>query len=136
MDFNILAIDPGISTGYALINDGRDDSIFCCDQAGTLRPEDICESILVGYSKRLDLHVVIEDIPIPTMSKMNLQLREVLSELDSLFPDAVKIKPSAWKSNEFVMSRTIALNPEIEGSQHILDALHIGIFYAVFRMKK
>lgn len=72
----ILSIDPGISTGVAVLN-----SHGTLIHSTTFGPGELTKENLCGWG----IITVIEDTPVPTLSKMNRQLGDVLSTLRHLF---------------------------------------------------
>lgn len=116
-----LAIDPGVSTGYAVLQ--PDGSIV---QTGCLAEDEIDSlGALEGIS-----HVVVELMPVPTMSRMNQQLRRVINIIDQIFPTAVKVTPGVWKTSAAIRMEV----PKLP-TPHEKDAVRLG-WYLQMRMKK
>jgi len=126
----ILAIDPGMTTGYAVI-----DELGNLLESGNLLPEDLDNSILT-YKKYQDpttCEVVIEYTPIPTQSRMNRRLKEVTGKIGSMFPNAVYVTPGVWKSAPIAKRFPF---PFPHGTPHQKDAFRMGIHHMMFRRIK
>ena len=121
----ILSLDPGITTGYAILEPNGD-----LVESGNLCQEDLDDSILVALSSDTNISVVIEDIPIPTRSPMNRQLAEIVSWLDYHFPKARKVSPGVWKTNLPVANLPIPRKWENSGmTTHQKDAYRMGVWF-------
>jgi len=125
----ILAIDPGITTGWAALDlDGR------ILDVGEFSPENIdLIKVAIGVLDD-DFEVVIEHTPTPTMGSMNMTLRDVIARLRLMFPKHVEVKPGQWKQTPVVRHSV----PSSWGdgdtilSAHMKDAIRIGIYYITF----
>jgi hypothetical protein len=92
-----LGIDPGITTGVALVSSsGEVLKTFCVDKWGvlTLSPE---MEMFLGV-----LTVTIEDTPVPTRSRMNQMLSAIVTHLRYTFPGALWVPPGVWKNSPVV----------------------------------
>lgn len=121
-----LALDPGITTGYAYFEDDE------LKLSGNLLAEDLDDSILLELAEIEGLEVVIEDVPIPTRSQLNFELQKIIGWLQQRFPNAVSVKPSWWKTNLYIRHRSLPASLGPHPTQHQLDAFYIGIFYKEF----
>lgn len=123
----ILSIDPGITTGYALIEDGT------LKESGNILYEDLEDSILAFYRDQQDLAVVIEETPTPTMSRLDKSLKEVVGWMYQSFPSAVWISPGVWKQNRSIINLSIPiLSPEFgTPSPHQKDAYRLGMYFLI-----
>ncbi len=123
----ILSLDPGMTTGYALIN--QDGTLL---ESGNLLNEDLSDSVLVKLEKEENLCVVVEDVPIPTNSKMNRDLMQVKFWMMAHFPQAVQVLPGTWKNHLGVANYPLPWGEEDKGiTQHQKDAFRIGIWYII-----
>jgi hypothetical protein len=120
----ILAIDPGITTGYALVTD---DGVL--QLSGNLQPEDLMESVLRTFALMPNLLVVMEDTPVPTLGKMNRNLMLVKNQLYTMFPNAKLVAPGVWKTNLAVANYPVPKG--IEMTQHQKDAYRLAIWHLV-----
>lgn len=127
----ILALDPGISTGYALLSP-EGDLLEC----GTLQPEDLPESLLVKFIGDPGVTVIIEDTPIPTQGKMNQRLQSVKTWVESSFPSAIKVLPGVWKTNLSIANYPLPQKwRQEELTPHQKDAFRLGIWYIVYQQE-
>lgn len=123
----IVAIDPGLTTGYAVV-----DELGNLIETGNLLPEDLEESILTEPRYHQDgVIAVIEYTPIPTYSKMNRLLREVAETIDNLFPNAIKITPGVWKSSP--LAKHFPWPGSSGATPHQKDAYRLGMYYLLNR---
>jgi len=121
----VLALDPGITTGYAVLS--FDGEIL---DVGELQPNEV--KALKSYVGNSNLEVVIEFTPVPTMSKMNLKLRDVVAKLRLMFPQHHEIKPGQWKQTPVYRHN---VPNEWHGkllSYHMRDAVRIAVYYLTF----
>lgn len=109
----ILALDPGISTGWCLIEDSR---LLNC---GTLNPNQVFQTPF----PKADI-VVIERTPVPTLGTMNRILRRVVTSLESRYPSAVFYQPGEWKP---IMVKTTKPNPQM--TKHAFDAYRLALYH-------
>ena len=123
----ILGIDPGITTGYTLVDETGE--ILA---SGNLEPEDLDESVLVTYAQEIGIQAVIESTPIPTTSAMNRRLLEVSQKVWGLFPEAYAIIPGVWKQNRLVTALKIPNEwEEAILTPHQKDAYRIAMYYLI-----
>ena len=124
----VLAVDPGLTLGYAVIEDG------ILKESGNIDYGDLEESILVKYSEEGDLAVVIEETPTPTNSPLDRKLQLVLGWLRHVFPSATWISPGIWKQNRSIINLPV---PNIPGglsekpSPHQRDSYRLGMYYLI-----
>lgn len=126
----LLALDPGITTGYAFFDD------FRLLESGNLLVEDLDTSILVTFQSIENLDVVIERIPSPSLSPLSIRLAEVVAKLLTMFPNAVYVKPGNWKPNKAVHQVTFPIETFPDPSPHQRDAFHIGVYALIFLQRK
>jgi len=113
----ILAVDPGITTGYCLLSDVGVLSDWGEVDTAAL-PQKIEElDILCVYTL-----VAIEDIPTVGLSPLGRRLQSVVQQLYERWPEAMRIPPGVWKTSSVV--RTIVAPPTI--SRHARDAFYIA----------
>lgn len=118
----ILSLDPGITTGGAVFDlDG--DLLYTF----TLSAERILEDSALNLTPKV-AEAVIEETPVPTQSKMNKLLGQVLQKIDETFPEAVKITPGEWKTSRFGKEKR-----ETESSVHEQDAVRLGKYYIAYK---
>ena len=131
----ILSIDPGITTGYALQISLGDGPLALC-LAGNLSPEDI-DCLRVFSHKEGSLQVVIEETPIPTTGRMNRVLKQVVTQINSYFPEAIRVSPSTWKSM-YKARRYLVLSKGKSSSfsPHMKDAIRMGVWADSFIRKE
>jgi hypothetical protein len=114
-----LIIDPGITSGWALM-----DKTGKIIDSGVVLEEDL--GPWEGTMKGRQLEgVVIEELVVPTLSPMNIQLKRIIGSFDRMFPHAVKIPPGTWK-NSPVAKQPIDILPK--PLIHTRDAIHLGWF--------
>ncbi len=116
-----LSLDPGIHTGWAILNEDIEVLAYGTLQShelGLLDPSHPHGPFL-NITK-----VVIEDTPIPTIGQMNSQLRNVIVQLESWYPNAVKIKPGVWKPTP---AGHLALPSHF--TPHEKDSIRLGTFF-------
>jgi hypothetical protein len=113
----VLSIDPGITTGWALI-DGPS-----VTATGTCTTDQMSTTVEVWL--KLDPHVVvIEFVLSVTSSKLNQELTKIADVLRRLFPRASYVRPGQWKP---VMEH-VAL--DVKGiSKHERDAIKMGFWW-------
>src|SRR3972149_4827472 len=88
----ILAIDPGIATGYALLDTVSGDLI----ESEKIPIDRVAE--LSRFQREPEIfQVVIEQVPIPTGGQLSRSLFHVVSLLARVFPSAKIIRPAQWK---------------------------------------
>lgn len=132
----LLALDPGVTTGYALFEVRILDGAYLVEHRewGNLNLEDLKESLLPTLkSLEPDLQVIMEKIPLPSVGKLGDSLRRVLEYLHQLFPDAIQVAPGSWK---YILNFT-TIYPLIAPlddhdhppTQHQKDAFYLGVYY-------
>lgn len=116
-----LGIDPGVTTGVALVS-----------PTGTiLWTYEVHASSIHAFGPGrvpwVDFVVTIEVTPVPTLSKLNRVLGDVVSSLRHAFPEALWVPPGVWKTSR------AGVYPVPDGcSPHIRDAIRIA-FYRYLR---
>lgn len=88
----ILAIDPGITTGVAVVSD--EGAQVTLERSAALPVERLSE--VMDLALQVDA-VVIEPVPIQPGGRLSRDLSRVMGMLEFWFPDAVKIGPGVWK---------------------------------------
>lgn len=124
----LLALDPGITTGYAFFEDGT------LQETGNLAPEDLSSSILLKYAAYdpMTIRVIVENVPIPTMSEMNRTLLGVVSCIRTLFPHATWIRPTIWKQGPAASMSVPTTWDDQPLTSHQRDAIRIGYYAQIF----
>ena len=128
----ILAIDPGITTGYCIMS--TDGTII---ESGNLDIDDLLEeeTVLDDYAVYSTLTmpttlVVIEEIPTFANSELGRSLRAVIEHLTRMYPMANWIRPTEWKSigpiSNYPVPKTWTLRMK---TPHQKDAFRIGTYY-------
>ena len=125
----LLSIDPGITTGFALLDIWEGDELI---DVGELEIKNL------GLLKEKSADVIImEQVPTPSQSPMNRRLESVNSLLISLFPSVIMIMPSHWKthpaSQRPIPQRWQEDFPILASSQHARDALGMAVYYVIVR---
>lgn len=125
----VLAIDPGISTGYVLVNDiDKDPSAeLSVKVSGTIAEEDLKKSDLQKLANRTRLQVVIEHVPHPTGGDLAERLMMINQYISYLFPNALKIMPGQWKP----VTQHLRV-PAICKTRHEQDAFRIAYYYRYY----
>jgi hypothetical protein len=136
-DTLILSLDPGITTGWALVST-RDKSVKGC---GNLHPEDLGHALdrLVRCTHKSGnlLDAVVEKMPAPTTSgNLATNLEFVRHTIDhwlvEIFDLSVTyILPGTWKTSRVAI--TAVLPEEWNGkllTQHQKDAIMIAKYHA------
>lgn len=132
---NVFGIDPGITTGVALLNLSRQ-GIASIEFIADV-PCNLIESVLLEVLRDHYPHLIgVEQIPIPTEGKMNQQLLEIMTITSQVVKEAnpavsLSFGPGAWK-NSFIgrlpLSRFVEFAPIEKMSPHQMDAVRIGLF--------
>ena len=130
-----LAIDPGITTGYALLD--RTGELLQSGNLdmGDLIAGDTCIEEYSHYNKpeKVTL-VIIEEIPKFANSQLGRDLREIIEYLSRLFPNATWIRPTDWKSIGPVANHPLPPKWADEPyTTHEKDAFRIGVYYITRR---
>lgn len=134
----IFALDPGSTTGWAIIR-RRDKAIL---GMGDFTPDDLGCGIdnLVRAMHRLDytLHVVVEQMPTPNgvAGILATELEFVRRTIDHWVTEVFElpvtyILPGAWKTSAAALTST----PPVEwnnhpASQHMKDAWTMALYYS------
>ena len=123
----IIALDPGVSTGLAVL-----------EYTGEVVESRTLSYLELGLLEQYrvpaedgEIRVVIEDTPIPTRSKMNRSLFSIMSKLKEFFPDATYIAPGIWKAHPIAKTRVSSKWFASPPTQHQRDAIHLGLYYLV-----
>jgi len=119
-----VGIDPGITTGYAIVDDQG-----TLLESGNLLHEDLKESMMCSVVGLLGVSVIIEDTPIPTRSQMNRELQEIISDLHQVFPAATTIPSGVWKQAEISKRYPFPTKRFPHPTQHQRDAYHLVMFF-------
>lgn len=121
-DFQVLALDPGQTTGYALLDPNGQ-----IVRLGELRMEQLEQIAPLGKTKNLE--VVLELVATPTLSALDRGLAVVVAYLRQIFPKHIEVYPSWWKQTPVAHHH---VPTEWDGqavSAHMKDAVRIGIYY-------
>lgn len=111
----ILAIDPGITTGVALVS--GDNVLY----SGDLEEKDL--QSLIGTSLKAT-HIVIERLPASTTGTLGRSLARITGVLATMFPDAKLVDPGVWKP----VTAQIPLPKQLT-SRHQGDAYRISQWF-------
>ena len=123
----VLAIDPGISTGFVLVNDIDKNTPLTVKICGTIVEEGLKNSDLQKLANRTALQVVIEEVPHPAGGDLGQRLMLVNQYLAYLFPKAIKIMPGQWKP----VTRHLRV-PAVCKTRHEQDAFCIAYYYRYY----
>lgn len=121
----ILALDPGITTGYAVILPTEE-----LIESGNLLHEDLEDSLVSEISLRdpSTLRVVMEETLVPTHSPMNRELQKIIVDLMIMFPTAVTIRPGEWKQS-LAARRRFPSFEFFHPTPHQRDAFHLALYF-------
>lgn len=86
----LLALDPGVLTGVALLEDGK------LVYSDALELEDL-RRFLEGI-RQID-YIVVERTPIPTLSALNRHLLDVTQTIRSILKVSREVPPGVWKNS-------------------------------------
>jgi hypothetical protein len=122
---SILAIDVGVNTGYAVLND-KGEAVM----TGKVHVKDLETSVLAMWAtspaeKTAITHVCIE-YPVFNVMSTTANLRHADEVVRRMYPDAHVVRPGVWKSS------AVALQPMTEYehlSKHEQDAINIARWY-------
>lgn len=123
----VLAIDPGVTTGYAILD--LQGNIL---DSGNVLIDDLSDSIFSTLEEGKGLRVVMEELPRGIDSRLRRMLEEVVRFLDTRFPMATKFSPGMWKSSpeaRHPLKWAEGLEAIDKPSDHEKDAYHIGLYY-------
>jgi hypothetical protein len=121
----ILALDPGLTTGWALIDDSFVQTGIISaptkplSYAPTLSSH-VHNSLASLKAKYLPKMVVIERMPM----RLTPQLRKIVEDCATVFPTHHLIAPGEWK----VFAKLLKL-PFSPSTQHERDAYRMGRYY-------
>ncbi len=134
----VLALDPGLTTGYCLLEvtpdqqtDGSSKYDVDLVEWGNLDYEDLGESILTDYCKIPGLKVIAEQLAASSLRASKNTLMRVVVFLDKLFPQAEWVTPGAWKTSG-IFSRYPPVSKrffEDRPTPHQKDAYFTGLWY-------
>lgn len=119
LNVKVLGVDPGVTTGWAVIESAGLVAwgVVSCDELEKIER--------VARDQKPDL-VVIERLAPNTAHNAGVDasvLSDVEHRLLSAFPDAARVTPGAWKAHPAARQRL----PKI-GSKHALDAAHLALY--------
>ena len=119
----LLALDPGITTGWALMRWSGEviDAGHCL--SGKLA--DTIDSLVA----RGVTHVVLEELPTPTLSIMNRECLYVKGTLLNRFPEGKWFRATDWKSTPYARSKVPQEINGVKLSKHAKDAMRLGRWY-------
>jgi hypothetical protein len=136
-----LALDPGVTTGWALINDEGQWVGFGDIDARELEPQ-LDEIIRHFHYRGWWLTAVIEDLPrVGRMSQLGRTLRQVQESIGIVVVETYEIPvrvvaPGTWKPSREARLAKLPRPPNgTRLSQHQKDAIRMGI-YAVSHLDK
>lgn len=116
-----LAIDPGYSNGWALLN--QEDIIA----TGTIPDASLLDGIVLWLGFNAD-RVIIERVPTFGIGVHARRLEHILLALDVAFPRARWILPGWWKPITGKMPIVMSGVKRYTGTQHEKDAVRMALF--------
>lgn len=126
---NILIIDPGITTGLAVLNEFG--TVLASDNA--LEPE-----LPAKFNDLVDEHmpdyVLIEEVGTPTLSELNQQLGRIKNFCKAFFPEATWVKAADWKQTPAVKSEVPPKWKGVSLTQHQKDSIRMGRWFLRFKL--
>ena len=138
----VLAVDPGVTTGWALL-ESRTRCVIAC---GNWTPDEvgsaIDEIVRCVHRRGQVVQAVVEWMPSPApQSALGLRLAFVRNTIDHWLVDVFEVaveyvSPGTWKTSR--VARTIELPPDWMGkplSQHQKDAITMGTYFAERRVR-
>lgn len=132
----ILAIDPGMTTGYAVYDDAK--GTKGCEgllHSGNLTMDVCLLSLrLIVDDYKPDI-VVIENVATPTQSIMNLHLKTLTANLRQLFPKAFWTNAGTWMGTPAKSWRVPSHFNNQRLSAHQRDSLRMALWYITFGRK-
>lgn len=118
----LLSIDPGISTGWAIIR--IDEETMSIESSGTASVAQL-DYLLWDWTHEDTFDaVVIEYLLTLTNSALNRQLTVIATKLVAAFPNAYSIRPGHWKP----VTGDLPV-PDV-GTKHTKDAMRMAAFWA------
>ena len=132
----IVGIDPGITTGLALVSDNGTNA-WVVNSASLLASDlllGLNDEILSAFLSRPATIVAIEDTPVPTTSEMNKTLSAVIRYLikkivESGIGTVTYIPPGVWKNSpEGVAKRSELFSQWHPNTRHEEDAARIATY--------
>ena len=126
-----LAIDPGITTGWALLDDDGD--VLGTAVVGTHDVRKTLDTLVrVMYTKGIVLDVIVERMPnVGRMSGLSAQLefvrKEIAAVIDTYELRVTLVAPGEWKPSR--VARTTQLPRKWQGqslTEHQQDAIRMG----------
>lgn len=128
----ILSLDPGITTGFAVLaDDGR------LLDSGNIMAEDLrCHPKILQFVESTGVEVVIEPVLKPTRGKLADQLADVWGTLRMYFPNAAVVGPGQWKQNSYIFNYPFPKERFPRPTPHQRDAFRIGIYYITYLRKE
>lgn len=122
----ILGLDPGLTTGYALLDEGGR-----LLESGNLELEDFGESILVDLSEDIGVQAVIEETTVDHKNPNFQALNKVILTLDSMFREAQYVRPGVWKGHLPIVNLPFPVEKFDKPTQHQKDAYRLAYYYLV-----
>lgn len=136
----ILAIDTGITTGYAVVNDAgtvvkTGNLKYVDDFSPEGNDEEVDELLLIEalmnisdeYNGFIHGEVIVEYALTPTNSALDNRLRYINQLIKSVFPKAEVILPATWKNSRVTNKPIFPMNYG-KLTQHQKDAIMIARF--------
>ena len=126
----VLAIDPGLMTGVAMIQSDLGVLWQASIPYSQVTTDRVCLLGSLALLPNQMYKVVIEKTPTPTIGAMNFLLRTVLAKLEVMFPDAEYVPPGVWKNSRFANRNVPGMN------LHEIDAACLGFYYIDYSKRR
>lgn len=127
----LLFLDPGITTGIAILNDNYD--VIHSDNAQENELKDKFANLIMTY--KFD-HVVIEEVGTPSLSELNQALGRIKHICKLYFPDAFWTKAADWKQTPAFRAQVPKMWNGKRLTQHQKDSIKIGVWFLRFKLPK
>lgn len=127
----LLIIDPGVTTGLAVINEFG--TVLASDNAQESELPYKLNSLIDEF---LPNRIIIEEVGTPTLSPLNQQLGRVKAFCKVFFPLSIWVKAADWKQTP---AATMEVPLRWKGEKlttHQKDSIRIGKWYLRFRLHR
>lgn len=128
----LLSIDPGLTTGWALLTPLGD--VLDC---GNLLAEDVGEGILGIIAKEqdsgLDVDALVEVFPLATAGDLSASLRKVVLDIEAALTSrkvpTFTVTPGVWKTSSVPETPPMLTGKEGRLTRHERDAIRMGRYH-------
>jgi hypothetical protein len=120
---DLLVLDVGVTTGYALFLYREDTDSWFMEESGDVELEHLYGWLVMQDVRNPGMEVVVELPGGKTRGTLARKLREAEAAVREVFPHATHITPSMWKSSPAARLKADG------GSQHQRDAIRIGLWF-------